>query len=205
MAFQDPWTLKENHFEKYLQGIWFVSAFRRESNRDREESRSAWRPGILSKLRRSERTCYLLEPDICCREMISSIKKPGHQLLLIQPSSQSELLTMLSGCTRHRAFTAQLPLTGPHRPSFPGPLSVFLLSFDSIPWPPPRALSRTEPPPSILLSQWKTGLGFTFWFQSCMPEEAARGKNNYKVNTSSSGKLTQLCYCKSYWVLRLGF
>lgn len=211
MAFQDPWTLKENHFEKDLQEIWFVFAFRRESNRDGEESRSAWRPGILSKLRRSERTCYLLEPDICCREMISSIKKPGHQLLLIQPSSQSELLTMLSGCTRHRAFTAQLRLltpfdrtpqtifsTGP--PSVCVPAVLWLHSL-----PPVRALSRTEPPPSILLSQWKTGLGFTFWFRSCTPEEAARGKNNCKVNSSLSGKLTQLCYCKSYWVLRLGF
>lgn len=40
--------------------------------------------GILSKLRRSERACYLLAPDICCRDMISSIKKPGHQSVLIQ-------------------------------------------------------------------------------------------------------------------------
>lgn len=31
--------------------------------------------------------------------MISSIKKPGHQLLLIQPSSWSRLLTILPACT----------------------------------------------------------------------------------------------------------
>lgn len=33
-----PWTLQENHFEKYLQGIWFVFPFRTESNWDGEES-----------------------------------------------------------------------------------------------------------------------------------------------------------------------
>lgn len=41
MAFGDPCTLKENLFEKYLQGIWFVFSLRRERNRDGEESRSA--------------------------------------------------------------------------------------------------------------------------------------------------------------------
>lgn len=99
MELLDPWTLRENPFEKYLQGIWFVFPFRRESNGDGEESRSAWRPGILSKLRRSERTCYLLEPDICCCEMISSLKNPGHQLLLIQPSSRRSCFTILPAFT----------------------------------------------------------------------------------------------------------
>lgn len=127
MKFLDLWTLTENYFEKYLQGIWFVFSFRRESNRDREDSRSAWHPGILSKLRRAERTCYLLEPDICCCEMISSIKKHGHQLLLIQPSSWSGLLTTLPACadqavpgTEHsqpRAASPLLPQDLSGRPS----------------------------------------------------------------------------------------
>ena len=88
-----------------------------------EESKCAWRPGLLSKLRRSERTCYLLEPDICCCEMISSIKKPGHQLLLIQPSSWNRLLTILPACTdqavpgtEHSQPQAASPLL-PHDPA----------------------------------------------------------------------------------------
>lgn len=199
MELLDPQTLKKNHFEKYLQGNRFVFPFRSESNRDGEESRSAWHPGILSKLRRSERTCYLLEPDICCCEKISSTKKPGHPLLLIQPSSWIELLTILSARTDQA-----VPGTGRLQPSSASslpfsrtPLAIFsrptiwvprFLWFHSLA--PLRAVVRPEPLLSILLSQWQTGLGFTFWAQSCKLEGAACGKTNWKVKRSLSGKWT---------------
>lgn len=74
--------------------------------------------GILSKLRRSERACYLLAPDICCRDMISSIKKPGHQSVLIQLHPRAGLWRPGSlhspDCTRHQHLQPRLasPLPG---------------------------------------------------------------------------------------------
>lgn len=89
--------------------------------------------GILSKLRRSEGACYLLEPDICCCDMISSIKKPGHQSLLIQLHPRTSLPASWEPCT---AWT--VPGTSICSPALP-PLS---------PGPPSRAnpLSRTPQP-----------------------------------------------------------
>lgn len=90
--------------------------------------------GILSKLRRSEGACYLLEPDICCCDMISSIKKPGHQSLLIQlhprtslPASWEPAQPRLYQAPAFAALPClpspwdrqaeQIPSAGPHSPS----------------------------------------------------------------------------------------
>jgi hypothetical protein len=115
-------------------------------------------------LHRSERACYLLEADICCCEIISPMKKHGHQLLVTQPHpgvSHSPSLGLQPQLYQAQVFTAQCCLLSPGEsradqpprqdPSghlFSGPPSVLLRGLL---WG-PNALS-------ILLSQWKTVLG----------------------------------------------
>lgn len=181
----------------------YVFLFGRDSNRDGEESRSACRPGILSKLRRSERTCYLLEPDICCCEMISSIKKPGHQLPLIPPASWSGLLTVLPARADQAAPGTERPQprAASPRPFRGAPQAVSSLFLWFYCLASLRSLLRTEAPGHAAFSV-ENRVMVCFLVLVTQARRSCAWKSGWESNISGSRGFTRVCRCESCWSAR---
>lgn len=151
--------------------------------------------GILSKLRRSERACYLLAPDICCRDMISSIKKPGHQSVLIQLHPRAGLWRPGSlhspDCTRHQHLQPRLasPLPGKTKQSkSPQQDPLAHLFSDLLAAPLMLVLSS---PSTLLLSSTSVAQVKRSWPRLGFSGESW-GRRNWEIATSLLGKVT--CY-----------